>query len=242
MLTCWNASPRLTWLKQGIVVFVLAIALTAALPGYLQQSWMWQQGPPVPHARLLKTVQQQGLDLPGWQTLEQQTVEIGGHKWSAQAIVPQAEAATTPIETAVWLLLRPQIWEHDLPQIDWTDVNGVRQWNADSQQSLRFNVPATQTSQAVPIQTHFFRGWTSQRTDAVVQWYAWPTGGHAAPSRWFWADQFTQLWRRQRLPWVAVSIQMPIKPLGDIKTAQTEAEAIGQLVQSILMTTVFQPE
>jgi cyanoexosortase B-associated protein len=239
MLARFNASPQSIGYKRLIVLFALTIALTTVIPGYLHQSWMWQQIPPVRQAALLKTLQQKGLSLPGWQTLEQQTVEIGGHKWSAQAIVPQDQATTTPIEKAVWLLLRPQVWERDLPQIDWTDVNGVRQWNTDSQQMLRFTVPSIQSSEPVSVQARFLRGWTSNRTDAVLQWYAWSTGGHFAPSHWFWADQLTQLLHRQRLVWVAVSIQLPIQPLGEIEIAQAEAEALGQRVQSTLMTTVF---
>jgi cyanoexosortase B-associated protein len=75
----------------------------------------------------------------------------------------------------------------------------------------------------------------------VLQWYAWSKGGHPAPSHWFWADQWTQLRDRQRLSWVAVSLQMPIKPLGEIASAQSELEALGKLVQSTL-TSTFQPE
>jgi cyanoexosortase B-associated protein len=276
-----DAFFRLPLIKQLIVLFVLAVALAGAIPGYMGSQWAWQQVPEISHTRQLKALQKQGLQLPGWRTLEQKTVEIGGHKWSVQAIVPEATSelmsqstseltfaatskstsATSPvtlpenslemetdaIQKAVWLLLRPQTWGKDMPQIDWTDINGVRQWTTDSEQSLSFTIPATasanaqsQNQQSQTVDARFFRGWTQQRTDAVLQWYAWSSGGHSAPSRWFWADQWQQLHSRRRLAWVAVSIQLPIKPLGEIDQAEPDAKALGELVQSTLLKTVFQ--
>lgn len=222
-------------LKLLVILFVLSIALAAALPGYLGNHWPWQQLPPISNLKQLRTVQKQGLQLPGWSTLEQKTVEIGGHKWSAQAIVPAA--ASTP-QQVVWVLLRPQTWERDLPQIDWTDINGMQQWSTDSQQRLTFSVESA-NHRSVQVNARFLRGWTQNRTDAVLQWYAWDDGGDAAPSRWFWADQWMQL-QKQRQPWVAVSIQIPIQPLGEVTAAQADAKTLGQLVQSALIKTVFE--
>lgn len=244
------SSPRLPLIKQLVVLCVLAIALAGAIPGYLGGKWAWQHTPKLDHLAQLKVVQQEGLTLPGWRTLEQTTVEIGGHRWSAQSMVPASSPANeTKSQKAIWLLLRPQTWERDLPQIDWTDINGVQQWTTDSHQQIRFTAAAGQSgsSQVSPasedaseVTARFFRGWTEQGTSAVLQWYAWSNGGHPAPSHWFWADQGQQFRHRQRLEWVAVSIQMPINPLDDLEVAQPDAEALGQLVQSTLMTTVFQ--
>jgi cyanoexosortase B-associated protein len=249
-----NASHRLSFLKQLIALFVLAVALTSAVPGYLQGQWAWQQIPEIRQLKQLRTISKNGLLLPGWQTLEQKTVEIGGHQWSAQAIVPEAAAETATPATAIWLLLRPQTWFRDMPQIDWTDINGVQQWTVDSQRQLAFTVqpvtaqPATaQPATAQPvlppsrIDTRFFRSWTQKRTNAVLQWYAWSNGGHFAPGRWFWADQLSQLRDRQRLAWVAVSIQMPIEPFGEIERVQANAQVLAELVQSRLIEEVFQP-
>lgn len=216
-----------------VVLFVLAIALTNAIPGYLGQAWPWQQVPKVSQIAQLKALQQDGLKLPGWKTLEQKVVEIGGHKWSAQAILP----ADAPADDPVWLLLRPQTWDKDMPQIDWMDINGMRQWTADQQQQLEFTAGTAQVK--VQVEARFLRGWTEKNTEAVLQWYARPNGGHPAPSRWFWADQGSQLRHRQRLPWVAVSIQIPIEPLGEIDRARAEITALGKLVQSALMAGVF---
>lgn len=260
MLSRLNASrtlPHPFVLKRLLVLFVLAIALTNAVPGYLGGKWAWQHTPQLQHMSQLKEIQKNGLDLPGWRTLEQKTVEIGGHKWSAQSIVSIAEMSADemsadteiPSQKVIWLLLRPQTWERDMPQIDWVDINGVQRWDTDSQQLLHFTVPpahpaspAEKLSTALStaqITARFFRGWTEKRTNAVLQWYAWSGGGHPAPSRWFWFDQWRKFRERQHLEWIAISIQMPIKPLGDIETVQSEAKALGQLVQSTLTTAVF---
>jgi cyanoexosortase B-associated protein len=219
-----------------VVLFVLAIALTNVIPGYLGQPWPWQQVPKVSQIAQLKALQKTGLKLTGWQMLEQKVIEIGGHKWSAQAMVPVTSNGALDSETSpdpVWLLLRPQTWDQDMPQIDWVDINGVRQWTTDQQQQISF---AAGTAQ---VEARFLRGWTEKATEAVLQWYARPGGGHPAPSRWFWADQWAQLHQRQRQPWVAVSIQVPIEPLGEIEAVRAEATSLGKLVQSALMTDVF---
>jgi cyanoexosortase B-associated protein len=237
MLSRFDSFHRSYLIKLLIVLFVLAIALTSSISSYISGQWSWQEVPGISHLKQLKAIQKNGLSLPGWQTLNQQTVEIGGHKWSAQEIVP----VTATDQTPVWLLLRPQTWARDLPQIDWTDINGVRQWTVDSSKALNFAVASESgSSRSHSVKAHFFRGWTQRRTDAVLQWYAWPNGGHPAPSHWFWADQLQQLHNRRRLSWVAVSIQIPIKPLGEIDTAQAEAETLAKLVQSALMKNVFQ--
>jgi cyanoexosortase B-associated protein len=234
-----RASNRLGLLKILVVLFVLAVALTSAVPGYLGGKWTWQQTPSLGNLSSFRAILKDGLAVPGWQTLEQQTVEIGGHKWSAQAILPVTEPEPSPQNT-VWLLLRPQTWERDLPQIDWTDINGVQQWTTDSQRQIQFTVqPTHQLQKQSTVTARFLRGWTAQRTSAVLQWYAWADGGHPAPSHWFWLDQWRQLRNRQRLAWVAVSIQIPIKPFGEIETIQTEAETLGQLVQTALIEQVF---
>lgn len=249
-LSFLDAQPRSAWIKRLIVLFLLAIALAGAVPGYLSGRWTWQQVPEISQIQQLKALQQNGLALPGWRTLDQKTVEIGGHKWSVQGIVPNTETDPTP-QNIVWLLLRPQTWSKDMPQIDWIDINGVQHWTADSKRSLQFTVQPVQSRQTsspansrlntspTTVQARFLRGWTQKRTDAVLQWYAWNQGGHSAPSHWFWADQWQQLHKRQRLAWVAVSLQMPIQPLGAIDTVEVKAKALGELVQATLTTTVF---
>ncbi len=231
-MTCSQPATRLPLMRLLVVLFVLAIALTSAIPGYLGQPWPWQQIPKLTQTAPLKALQKTGLKLPGWQTLEQKTIEIGGHKWSAQAIVPVGSASEA-MPNPVWLLLRPQTWDKDMPQIDWVDINGVRQWTADQQQQLSFSAGTAQ------VEARFLRGWTERATEAVLQWYAQPDSGHPAPSRWFWNDQWRQLRHRQRQAWVAVSLQIPISPLGEIETVRAEATSLGKLVQLALMADVF---
>jgi len=240
-MTLSQSTTRSPLLRLLVPLFLLAIALTCTIPGYLGQPWPWQQVPKISQIAQLNALQKTGLELPGWQLLEQKVVEIGGHKWSAQAIIPSSVPASalpdlSPANSrsAVWLLLRPQTWDKDMPQIDWMDINGMRQWTTDQQQQLEFAAGETQ------IEAQFLRGWTERRTQAVLQWYARVEGGHPAPSHWFWADQWSQLRHRQRQPWVAVSLQIPIEPLGEIDAVRAEAASLGKLVQLALMADVFE--
>jgi cyanoexosortase B-associated protein len=225
-------SPRY---KILLAMLILAIAVAGVIPNYWSGNWTWKQSLELKPIQALKTIQQQGLLLPGWQTIEQQVVQVGGHKWSMQTLTPDAPDSTTPQPSAL-LMLRPQTWHRDLPQVDWMDINGARGWTEDSQRRLSFTLPpiAPESSRSISVNARFFRGWDQERTYAVVQWYAWPSGGHAAPSRWFWVDQVSQWRDRQRTPWVAVSLLIPIKPLGDIESARSQAISLAQLAQSTL--------
>jgi cyanoexosortase B-associated protein len=236
MISSPQASSRSPLSKLLIVLFILAIATFITLPNYFTGNWVWQRAPQLENVKELKAIQTTGLALPGWHTLEQGKLEIGGHKWSVQAIVPEAEVKTATLRDATLLMLRPQTWQRDMPQVDWVDINGAQRWTADSIQSFTFTVPNAipSTSQPIEIETRFLRGWHEKQTYAVLQWYAWKTGGSSAPGSWFWTDQFSQLRDRRRTAWVAVSILMPIQPLGDINPHKPQAEALGKLVQSTL--------
>jgi cyanoexosortase B-associated protein len=228
-------------------LFVLAIAAASVIPNYWTGNWFWSKPLEPPNIQQLVAVQKQGLTLPGWQTLEQQVVEIGGHKWSRQAILPESATQATEwsLRSPIIVILRPQTWHRDQPQVDWMDINGVQQWTADNRRSLRFavipNANGDRSNAPVQVQARFFRGWNQQQTYAVVQWYAWSKGGHSAPSRWFWVDQVTQWRDRHRMPWVAVSLLIPIKPLGEIEQSRLLAETLAQTVQSSLMVGALNP-
>jgi cyanoexosortase B-associated protein len=236
MISLPQSSARSPIPKLLTVLFILAIATFIIIPNYFTGNWVWQRVPQLEHIKELKAIQTTGLALPGWHTLEQSKLEIGGHKWSVQAIVPDAEAKTATLRDATLLMLRPQTWQRDMPQVDWIDINGAQRWTADSMQSLKFAVPnaVPSTSQPIEIETRFLRGWHEKQTYAVLQWYAWKTGGSSAPGAWFWTDQFSQLRDRRRTAWVAASILIPIQPLGDITPHKPQAEALGKLVQSTL--------
>lgn len=236
MISSPQTSLRSPFSKLLIVLFILAIATFITLPNYFTGNWAWQRVPQLENVKALKAIQTAGLALPGWHTLEQDRLEIGGHKWFVQAIVPEAEAKTATLQDATLLMLRPQTWQRDMPQVDWVDIDGAQRWTADSIQSLKFAVPKTvpSTGQSIEVEARFLRGWHEKKTYAVLQWYAWKTGGSSAPGAWFWTDQFSQLRDRRRTAWIAVSILMPIQPLGDISIHKPQAEALGKLVQSTL--------
>lgn len=244
-------SRRFRLFQLLAVLVLLAIAAVPALPNYITQEWPWATPPALTNTRALRTLRQEGLTLPGWQTLRHDLVKIGGNDWSIQVIQPAAESSETspiPAQSPVVLMLRPQNWNRDQPQVDWMDINGVQQWTADSQRRASFSVnlpdltvsnstePNANQGQSVKVNARFLRGWSQQQTFAVLQWYAWTDGGSPNPRDWFWADQVTQWRDRHRMPWVAVSLLIPIKPLGDIETVRSLAETLGQTVQSSLIT------
>jgi cyanoexosortase B-associated protein len=248
--SAWLPSQRSPLYKFLVILFLLAIAAALAIPNYLAGNWVLHRVPELSNIQELRTLQQNGLSLPGWQTLEHRTVEMGGHRWSIQAIAPHSsDPADSPAyssDPAPLLMLRPQTWHRDLPQVDWMDIRGAQHWQEDSDRMLQFPVvssPDAAVSDAATIPSvvnaRFLRSWTNQQTYAVLQWYAWNGGGDAAPSRWFWADQHSQLRDRQHLSWVAVSLLLPIAPLGDIETVRSQAEVLGQWVQSALMVDIL---
>jgi len=238
MISSPPISSRSPFLKLLVVLFILAIATFITVPNYFTGNWAWRRVSQLENVKELKAIQTAGLSLPGWHTLEQGRLENGGHKWAVQAIVPEAAGKTAILQDATLVMLRPQTWQRDMPQVDWVDINGAQQWTADSIQSLKFTVPIAvpKTVQPIEIEARFLRGWHEKQTYAVLQWYAWKTGGSSAPGSWFWTDQFSQLRDRRRTAWVAVSILMPIQPLGDINTHRSQAETLGKLVQSTLIT------
>ncbi|NJR66242.1 MAG: cyanoexosortase B system-associated protein [Leptolyngbyaceae cyanobacterium CRU_2_3] len=231
-------SQRSPLYKFLIVVFLLTIAAASAIPNYLSGNWFLNKVPELSNIRQLRAIQSSGLTLPDWQTLDHQLVEIGGHKWSVQAIAPIGETTTSP-STATLLMLRPQTWHRDLPQVDWVDISGVHRWTEDRDRQITFSIPSADASSPVQVNARFLRGWTDEQTYAVLQWYAWKAGGHSSPNRWFWVEQVSKLRDRQHTPWVAVSILMPIQPLGEIEAVQAQMQAIGRLVQSALRENTF---
>lgn len=219
------------WVAIALLVVLLAIV---AVPSYIRGNLSWAGPVPVQQLRMLRELSKTGLSLPGWEITEQLQATIGGHKWSAQQIVP---ADTPKTEKSAILLLRSQNSHKIQPEVDWVDVRGINRWKSDRYETLTFVVDAPTGN--IPVQTRFFRAWNNNQTYAVAQWYAWPTGGHPKPSRWFVADQWAQL-RGQRQPWIAVNLQIPIEPLGDITPVKPEMESLAKLVQATLMADIFQ--
>jgi cyanoexosortase B-associated protein len=223
-----------------LLLFLFLLLAVGAVPGYIKGKWSWQQPARVTQLKQIKKLQKDGLTLPGWQTTKQITLPVGGHQWSLQQIQRDSQ-------TQAMLLLRPQQDHKEQPQVEWVDLNGLRwwqsnqprQWQTDEYKRSQFTIPSTNTK----VEAQFFRTWIQERnfsgTFAVLQWYAWPGGGNPDPSRWFWGDQIAQ-WHNRRLPWVGVSIMVPIEPLGDIEKARPTAESLGQTVQAALTNGPFQ--
>jgi len=145
-------------------------------------------------------------------------------------------------ESQAILLLLPQNGPMDQPEVEWTDVNGWGRsrwgkWDIAQYRSAEFTVqpPAKLTSKVeTKVKARFFRAVTPQQTFAVLQWYAMPDGGNPSPFHWFLADQLAQ-WRKQRTPWVGVSILIPMEPLGQVETSWPLAQSIGKTVQAKLI-------
>ncbi len=250
MISIQPIAGRLRSIRAMVGLFILAIALAMVLPNYVTGRWFWTQPPQVAALDSLRSLQQQGLELSDWQTLDQQTGEIGGRKWSIQTLTPetlelQALIDGNDVRTPIFLFIRPQIRAQDQPQVEWMDIRGVQQWTEDTRHRIRFSVPthnslqSAQSADSIQIAARYSRGWNSDGTYAVLQWYAWPDGGSPTSSQWFWADYLSQWRDRQRAPWIAVNVLIPIKPLGDISLAQPLAEKIGASVQLELIQDVF---
>ncbi|MBD2529232.1 cyanoexosortase B system-associated protein [Nostoc flagelliforme FACHB-838] len=222
--------------QVAALLLLLLLLAMAGVPGYLTGRWQWKQPPPVTNLKELKEIRKTGLTVPGWQNIEQTEQQIGEHKWSLQVIKKEGS------QSQAILLLLPQNGPMDQPEVEWTDVNSWGRsrwgkWDVAQSRSAEFTVkPPAKSASNVPtkVEARFFRASTPQQTFAVLQWYATPDGGTPSPFRWFLADQLTQ-WRKQRTPWVSVSILIPMEPLGQVETSWSLAQSIGETVQAALM-------
>lgn len=233
---------------QLVVVAVLALFVTvSALPQYVN-GWAWTTPPKMSTATrdALQAIPNQGLQIPGWVTTQQNKTKLGGKTWSVQQL-SAAGAASDRALSPVFLLLRAQTYEGDQPEVEWLDIRGSQHWKTDSHQKLTFEVPTEEAgekaggnkSKTVRISGDFLRAWSKDQTYAVLQWYAWTSGGSPSPAQWFWADQKTQWTRYQRMPWVAISIWLPIAPFSDPASQQGIAESLAKSTQQTLLQEVF---
>lgn len=235
-------TPSHLW-RGWVALLLLAIAAFAAFPGYFGQPRPWAQPPEMMHLEQVRALRQSGLSIPGWQTENREEIRIGVRRWSMQTLVREpsgngAGKATTLPNSAI-LLLRSPMWAADAPEIDWVSFSGEFGLRVDSRRNLRFSL-ATHEGLPVSVNTRFSRHWNAEQTYAVLQWYAWPTGGSADPGRWFWADQRMQWTQQQRMPWVAIALLLPMEPLGNLEETRADAESLAEAVQSALMAGAFQ--
>jgi cyanoexosortase B-associated protein len=210
----WNLSRA----KFVLLALLLGVFLLQAVPQYLVQQWSWTSPPAVQNLGSIRQIRKQGLTIGGWPTIQGRTINLSEHQWYAQEIRQGSQEAL--------LFLLPQTSPKNQPQVEWTDLDGVQRWQTDARQTLKVTIPETKQT----IEARFFRAWTKSNTFAVVQWYAQPQGGNPVPAKWYWADRLAQ-WQGKRVPWVAVSIQMPIEPLGDLGKSRSQAESLVKAVQ-----------
>ncbi|WP_026733445.1 cyanoexosortase B system-associated protein [Fischerella sp. PCC 9605] len=229
------------YFSQAIVLLLLLLLLAiGAVPGYLKGHWQWQKPQAIANLKELKQIRQTGITLPGWQTTEQAEQQIGEHKWSLQLLKKQDS------QTEAVLLLLPQSGPRTQPQVEWTEINGWGRarwgrWDIAQNRSVEFTVKRSQVKELTAettVKAMFFRAATREQTFAVLQWYAWRNGGNPSPLQWLLVDQIAQ-WHNQRVAWVAVSILVPMEPLGQIETIWPEIGSLGETVQAVLTASIL---
>lgn len=213
-----------------LLIFILTILMTiGTLPGYGRRDWSWLDLPKVNGINQLKNIHKTGLTIPGWKTVSIELKNFGAKQWLTQTIEQNNDEQ-------IMLLLLPQNYYLHKPEVEWVDVNGVERWKTDSYGKLKFTV--TQGQRSDEVKARIFRAWNLRQTFAVVQWYAWPNGGDYSTLHWYWLDRLAQF-KRQRLPWIAICLKIPIEPLGDLQVAKPLAESVAKTVQSALNSEPF---
>lgn len=216
---------RWSILRISLILLLSTLIIVGAAPGYIRGgNWSWLNVTPTANIQQIKGILSTGLVLDNWQIVDRQQIRIGGHRWVGQ-IIKQEDSQP------IMLLLKPQTYYLNKPEVEWMDINGLERWKTDSHSQIQFTVSQEQNS--FPTTARFFRAWNQRQTFAVVQWYAFPQGGHYAVSSWFWRDLMAQL-RGNRISWVAVSLRIPINPLEELEVAQPFAQSLAQQVQAEL--------
>ncbi len=220
--------------QLAALLLLLLLLLIAAVPGYMTGNWQWKQPPPVPTLKELKQIRKAGLSLPGWQTVKQEERVIGERKWSLQTIKKEGS------NTEAMLLILPQNGPMDQPQVEWMEVDSFWHWEVAQERAADFTVkvPSPNANTDMKVKARFFRGSTKQQTFAVLQWYAWSKGGNPSQLQWFLADQSAQ-WHKQRAAWAAVSIMIPMEPLGQVEKSWEQAKSLGETVQTRLLSGIL---
>ncbi|MEM6253879.1 MAG: cyanoexosortase B system-associated protein [Cyanobacteria bacterium P01_D01_bin.156] len=221
-----SSESNLRFRFQWLVIAVLALVIAAvALPQYLSAQWPWHSPPNVAQIRTIRALKNSGLSLEGWSADFQQKVQIGGDEWSVQ----QLTQVNTTTPQQIVLFLKPQGESKAQPEVEWIDLEGAQKWQTSDQRRIHID----------DLKIDTFRAWNENQTFAVAQWYAMPQSGHPAPYHWFWKDQGYQWSRDSRLPWIAVSLLLPMQPLGDINPLYPELENLSQQIQASLDANIF---
>ncbi|MDJ0509098.1 MAG: cyanoexosortase B system-associated protein [Crocosphaera sp.] len=215
-------------ISQIIVLALLTLAIIfVAIPGYFSTKWSWSDLPRVPEVSQMKQVPKTQLNFENWTTITQKEVPLNNYPWSFQVV-------EKPGQDPIVIALKAQKYYQDSPEVEWADLQGLEKWKTDNHQTLKF---PSSTNPKNLVKAHWFKAW-NKKTYGILQWYAWPGGGNYRNSRWFLADQKAQL-SQKRIPWVAVSLKIPMSPLGELKDVESIAESLATEVQKTLEKEVF---
>lgn len=204
---------------------LLLLILGGILPNLISGHWSWLEQPRIGNIQKMRSLQASGIELSDLKTINQQQGDIGEGKWSVQVV-------ESPEGKRITVLLKPQIYYKNQPGLEWSDISSISRWNQG--ETTELSIPTQSGGKAT---ARFYRAWT-QNTFAVVQWYAWLGGGHYDPSVWYWLDQWAQL-KRQRVPWIAVSLVIPLDPMKELQTLTPFALNLAGEVQSYLEQSVL---
>jgi cyanoexosortase B-associated protein len=221
------------WIRIGLVVMLSGLVGIGILPAYSNGQWPWVNAPQVDQAALFQPVVAQGFALPGWTLTTHQTMTINQQDWTLSEYVrsagsPASDDGPSPLVDQIALLMRPQTQTADQPGLEWLNLDNNQNLSRSFQRQVALEVVPQPT---VIARARLSQGRNQQQTFTTLQWYAWPTGGHPSPGVWFWHDQWAQLTRRTRLPWIALALFIPMDPLGDVADYQPLAVDIGREIQ-----------
>ncbi len=229
-----------TWAKVGLVIILTTLATIVMLPAYVNGDWPWAHAPQVAHLEKLKQLSQQDLPLPGWTLISRQEVILNRQSWTLLEYQSDSSLgnSSSPRVDQIALLMHPQPWHSNQPATEWLNITGTQNLRLSSRSLVSF-ATAVDNQQPASVTARLALGRNQQQTLAMLQWYAWPGGGHPSPGVWFWQDQWSQLIHHRRTAWVAVTLLMPMAPLADLATYQPQAIAIGSTIQQQLIAQGF---
>jgi cyanoexosortase B-associated protein len=229
-------SRRQDLVRIAVLLFFLFLIAVGAVPHYLKGQWSGSQPLKVEGLKALQEFAQGQLQIPGWESSPGEKVKIGELEWVQHILRSGQSEPTEETSPEAIVLLRGQKWSEDRPQVEWTDLKGDQRWTEDQVATLQVGTTTVR----------WFRAWWETDsgtilTMAVAQWYAWPAplesaqawSGHWSSNAWFWQNWQSQ-WQRDKKPWMAIVVMIPIEPLGDIVAVEPQARSVVEELQTAL--------
>jgi cyanoexosortase B-associated protein len=208
-----------------VLLLLFLLATASIVRDVANGGWTWLSTPKIANIQLMSRLRKAGIAIPGVPSIDHREINLGEGKWSAQIFEFQDGPRVT-------VLLKPQVYYKDQPEVEWSDIQSLARWKTERAPDLVFT-----SSSGGEVTARFYRAWQTN-TVAVVQWYAWPGGGHHDNAVWYWQDQRAKL-KRQRVPWIAVSLHIPIDPTQKIDSIRPFALDLAKKVQARLETEVL---